>query len=316
MGIAIVRFKKPDGQISFGRLEGGEIRPIPGPADNLGLFLRERTWKQNPANFRFPFREMEILSPVTTPCQIICQGKNYLDHVVETGVKPEDKDYNILFTKADSSINNPVAQVVRPEGVKLLDYEIEMGLVIGTEINGPVHVDSQNLSNYVAGVVMANDLSARDVQVPQRQWFKGKSFRGFCPVGPILYLLDPEEVPLLDDMELTLTVNGERRQGSNTKLMMHKPAETLMEISRIFDLRPGDLLLTGTPGGVAMKVKPKSWFEEIMGATIGDKERFDRFVEDQAASARYLKGGDEIESTIRSGNGVIDLGQQRLTIQN
>jgi 2-keto-4-pentenoate hydratase/2-oxohepta-3-ene-1,7-dioic acid hydratase in catechol pathway len=317
MGIAIVRFRKPDdGLISYGRLEGGVVKPIPGPAESLGNFIREKTWKQNPANFQYPLGGLELLAPITAPCQIVCQGKNYLDHVLETGVKPEDKEYNILFTKADSSLAPPVGQVTRPEGVKLLDYEVELGLVIGAEITGPVHVDAGNLHEYVAGVVMANDLSARDVQVPQRQWFKGKSFRGFCPVGPILHLLDAEEVPLLNDMELSLSVNGESRQRANTSQMMHKPAETLMEVSRIFDLRPGDILLTGTPGGVAMKVKPKSWFEEVMGATQGDKERFARFVEDQATSSRYLKSGDQIESTIRSSNGVIDLGRQRLTIQN
>lgn len=317
MGIAIVRFKKPDdGLVSFGRLEGGVVRPIPGPAGSLGAFIREKTWKQNPANFQYPLEGLELYSPVTAPCQILCQGKNYLDHVVETGVKPEDKDYNILFTKADSSLASPIGQAVRPEGVKLLDYEVELALVIGAEITGPVHVDERNLHEYVAGVVMANDLSARDIQVPQRQWFKGKSFRGFCPVGPILHLLDPEEIPLLGDMELSLSVNGNIRQKANTRQMLHKPAETLMEMSRIFDLRPGDILLTGTPGGVAMRVKQKSWFEEVMGATQSDKERFSRFVEDQAGSDRYLKSGDQIESTIRTANGVIDLGRQRLTIQN
>lgn len=317
MGIAIVRFKKPDdGLVSFGRLEGGMVKPIPGPAESLSSFIRERTWKQNPANFQYPLGGLELFSPVTAPCQIVCQGKNYLDHVVETGVKPEDKDFNILFSKADSSLAPPVGRVIRPEGVKLLDYELELGLVIGAEITGPIQVGEHNLHEYVAGVVMANDLSARDVQVPQRQWFKGKSFRGFCPVGPILHLLDPEEVPLLKNMELHLSVNGESRQRANTSQMLHHPAETLTEVSRIFDLRPGDILLTGTPGGVAMRVKQKSWFEEVMGATQGDKERFARFVEDQAASSRYLKAGDQIESTIRSANGVIDLGRQRLAIQN
>lgn len=316
MGIAIVRFSKPDGQTSFGRLEGGVIRPIPGPADSLGAFIREKTWKQNPANFRFPVEETALLSPATAPCQIICQGKNYLDHVIETGVKPEDKDHNILFTKADSSLAPPSGPLVRPEGVRLLDYEIELALVIGREIKGPVAATESNLHEFVAGIVMANDISARDVQVPQRQWFKGKSFRGFCPVGPVLHLLDPDELPLLADMELELKVNGEVRQKANTKQLLHKPAETINEISRIFDLRPGDLLLTGTPGGVAMRVKPKSWFEEVMGASQGDKERFSRFVEDQAASGRYLKMGDVVEGSLRSANGVIDLGRQKLVVQN
>lgn len=86
MGIAIVRFKKPDdGLVSFGRLEGGVVKPIPGPAESLSSFIREKTWKQNPANFQYPFGSLELFSPVTAPCQVICQGKNYLDHVLENG---------------------------------------------------------------------------------------------------------------------------------------------------------------------------------------------------------------------------------------
>lgn len=314
MGIAIVRFENSDGQASFGRLEGKTIRPIPGPADSLAHFIRERTWEQNPAHFFVDLEEVKLLSPVTAPCQVICQGKNYRDHMLETGMKA--KDHNILFAKADSALAPPRGEIRRPPGVRLLDYEIELGLVIGAGIDKATEVTEQNLHEFVAGIVMANDLSARDVQVPQRQWFKGKSFRGFCPVGPVLHLLDPEEFPLLHNLELRLSVNGEERQRANTKQMIYKPADTLAEVSRIFDLRPGDLLLTGTPGGVAMRVKPKSWWQEVLTVNQSDAEKFTLFVEGQELSPRYLQNGDTVESSIRSPNGAIDLGRQNLVVQS
>lgn len=315
MGIQIIRFERQDGLVSWGRLEGNIIRAIPGSADSLSSFLVNKSWQQQPIRQEISLDEVKLLSPVTSPCQVVCQGKNYLDHIVETGMNPAHKDFNIFFTKADSAIASPIGDVSRPEGVRLLDYEIELGIVIGSKIDSARQITEHNLHDFVAGVVMANDLSARDIQVPQRQWFKGKSFRGFCPVGPVLYLLDAIEFPKLYDLDLHLSVNGETRQKANTKQMIYKPAETLTEASKIFDLRPGDLLLTGTPGGVAMKVKPKNQMEEVVDAFKGDKEKFSRFVEEQLQNSRYLKSGDRIESTIRSADGVIQLGMQRLQIR-
>lgn len=262
-----------------------------------------------------PLGGLELLSPVTAPCQIICQGKNYLDHLIETGVKPKNKDYNLLFTKSDSSLAPAVGTLWRPEGVRLLDYELELGLVIRKAITGPLDINDYNLHEYVAGLVMANDISARDVQIPERQWFRGKSFRGFCPVGPFFYLMAKEDFARLYDFQLTLSVGGAVRQKASTSQLMHRPPETLSLISRSFDLRPGDLLLTGTPGGVSMRVKPKSFWQELLDLRKTDKEKFARFVEEQAESGRYLKDWDRIEARIRTPGGEIDLGEQRLVVQ-
>jgi 2,4-didehydro-3-deoxy-L-rhamnonate hydrolase len=308
MGTPVVRFQNRDGLVSWGRLEPEGVRPIPGPAESLSAFLTKQAWKQQPARDALPLEEVSLLSPVTAPCQIICQGKNYLEHMVETGVRPGSKDFNTLFAKADSSLAPPVGEVVRPKGVRLLDYELELGLVIGSSLRSYRKVTESSLHELVAGIVMGNDLSARDIQVPQRQWFKGKSFRGFCPVGPVLYLLDPEDFPRIYELDLELTVNGKRQQKASTRQLLHRPEDTLTEISGIFDLRPGDLLLTGTPGGVAMRVKPKGLLGELRGAFRGDREKFAAFVEEQALSPRYLQDGDLIESTIRSADGVVDLG--------
>ncbi len=311
MGTKIFRAQTADG-IRWGKAESEKLFWLEIRAESLADFIVS-DGKSSRAIPHQAGESFEYLSPVTAPCQIICQGKNYLDHLLETGVQPKDKDYNILFTKADSSLAPPIGNLPIPQGVRLLDYEIEMGLVIGKNISMDSRIEASTLSSYVAGVVICNDFSARDVQVPQRQWFKGKSFRGFCPVGPFLYLFDSTDVAKLLEFDLELKVNGEVRQKANTKQLMHRPLETLQEIQTIFDLRVGDLLLTGTPGGVAMKVKPKNWFEEVMNSTQGDKERFQKFVEDQVASGRYLRKGDVVESAITHPEG-IHLGTQRIRI--
>jgi 2-keto-4-pentenoate hydratase/2-oxohepta-3-ene-1,7-dioic acid hydratase in catechol pathway len=312
MGIRVFRAKTKSG-IRWGCEKNGELHWYRNHPEFLQEFLKKKI-AYSESEPLLAGEEFSFLSPVTNPCQIICQGKNYLDHLLETGVQPKDKDFNILFTKADSSIGAPVGSLEVPPGVRLLDYEIELGLVMGKNIDAHTKITAENFSEYVAGIVMANDFSARDIQVPQRQWFKGKSFRGFCPVGPFMYLLEKGEHEKILDLDLELKVNGEVRQKANTRQLMFKPLETLQEIQTIFDLRIGDLLLTGTPGGVAMKVKPKTWFEEVMNGTQGDKERFQRFVEDQAASGRYLKAGDQVESRISDPSHDIDLGTQKISI--
>jgi 2,4-diketo-3-deoxy-L-fuconate hydrolase len=256
----------------------------------------------------------EVLSPVTAPCQIVCQGKNYLDHLIETGTHPQNKEFNLLFAKADSSLAPPSGVLRRPPGVRLLDYEVELGLVIGRDLLSPEKVGEGDLGRWVAGLVLANDVSARDVQVPERQWFRGKSFRGFCPVGPVFWYMEPADWAAFYSLELQLSVNGAVRQKSSVGLLMHRPPETLSLISSTFDLRVGDLILTGTPGGVSMRVPAKPRWEEIADVFLTDKVKFARFVEEQEASSRYLKEGDRIEASIRTADGRIDLGRQELVV--
>lgn len=310
MGVKVFRAKTAAG-VRWGKEVSGSFFWLQNSSETLAKFLASQGWNSDahPVKTEETF---QFLSPVTSPCQIICQGKNYLDHLLETGVQPKDKDFNILFTKADSSLAPPVGELKIPPGVRLLDYEIELGLVFGKKIDSSTKIEEKNLSSFVAGIVIGNDFSARDIQVPQRQWFKGKSFRGFCPVGPYLYILGPEEFSHMLNLELELKVNGEVRQRANTKQLMHKPLETLQEIQTIFDLRVGDLLLTGTPGGVAMKVKPKV----SDGGAEGDKEKFQKFIEEQAASGRYLKSGDEVTAEIYSASGHIHLGRQAIRIKS
>lgn len=319
MGWALVRYKGKNGKVSWGCVKDGQVHPLAASADTLRELLATDApalcAKALESAGATPFAGLELLSPVTAPCQVICQGKNYLDHVIETGVKPENKQHNLLFTKSDSSLAAAVGTVWRPDGVRLLDYELELGLVIKREITAPADVNEMNLHDFVAGLVMCNDISARDVQIPERQWFRGKSFRGFCPVGPWIYLMAKEDFARLYELQLHLSVGGQPRQKASTSQLMHRPPETLTLISRSFDLRPGDLLLTGTPGGVSMRVKPKGKWEEFRDLWKTDKQKFAAFVEEQAGSGRYLKDWDRIEARIRTPGGEIDLGEQRLVVQ-
>jgi 2-keto-4-pentenoate hydratase/2-oxohepta-3-ene-1,7-dioic acid hydratase in catechol pathway len=257
--------------------------------------------------------DVTLLSPVTAPCRVICQGANYRQHMIESGLNPDAKDFNMFFEKSDASLAPPVGEVVRPGHVRLLDYEIELGLVIGAEVTGARAVTRDDLPNLIFGLVIANDVSARDVQLPQTQFFKGKSYRGFCPVGPYLTVPERDEFAMLDDLLLTLTVNGEVRQNDSTRNLVFKPAETLAELTTFSDLSPGDLLLTGTPAGCALRVPPPP-LRRLM-QLLPERVLWKAFVKAQQKRPSYLQPGDRMTLAISSANRRLDLGEQQTIVR-
>ena len=176
--------------------------------------------------------------------------------MIESGMDPDAKRFNMFFTKSDASVASARGVAVRPKHVALLDYEIELALVFRRAIDKPLAVTRETLKDYVFGVTIANDLSARDVQLPQTQFFKGKSYRGFCPLGPWLTVLEDDEFERLDSLKLELAVNGAVRQRDSTRNLVFKPAETISELSTFANVAPGDVLLTGTPSGCALRLPP------------------------------------------------------------
>nr|WP_243239360.1 fumarylacetoacetate hydrolase family protein [Sulfobacillus harzensis] len=208
--------------------------------------LRDRAGKSRGV----PVEEVTPLSPITRPARIVCQGVNYAKHRTEAGLPSQKPPVNTFFTKADSTLTGARDAIARPPEVELLDYEIELGLVLRADITGPITVTTDTLPEVVGGLFIANDVSARDIQIPPGQWFLGKSYRTFCPTGPILCLLEDGEGPLVHHLALNLWVNGELRQSASTAQLLYTPEETLTELSRVMDLQAGDVLLTGTPGGV------------------------------------------------------------------
>jgi 2-keto-4-pentenoate hydratase/2-oxohepta-3-ene-1,7-dioic acid hydratase in catechol pathway len=233
--------------------------------------------------------------------------------MIESGMNPDEKVFNMFFEKSDCSVSPPHGSVTRPAHVALLDYEIELALVFRKAITGPVTITAENMHEYVFGITIANDVSARDVQIPQMQFFKGKSYRGFCPLGPNLAVLEREEFAYLDQLTLTLAVNGEVRQHDETKNLVYKPAETITELSTFSDVSPGDVLLTGTPSGCALRVPPPL-LRKLMQLVLPERKFWATFRKVQGKRPQYLKPGDLMTATIASADRVVDLGEQRVRV--
>ncbi|WP_199031670.1 fumarylacetoacetate hydrolase family protein [Ralstonia sp. ASV6] len=310
MSINIVRFEY-QGHAQWGVIRDTRITPVPGAYATTGDFVRNATLAELAAldGETLAVSAVKLLSPVTRNQQFICQGANYRQHMIESGMDPDVKTYNMIFTKASSCIVPADSDVIKPKRVQFLDYEIELGLVMRKAIHGAVDVTEDNLHEYVAGAVIVNDYSARDVQIPQMQFYKGKSFRTFGPVGPWLTLLEPRDFPALRSLQLKLTVNDKLRQNDTTANLVHGPAETLTELSCVHDLEPGDLLATGTPAGCALSVP--SPIKQKMAAMLPEKAKWEMFLKVQAGRSQYLQPGDVVEARIHSSDGRIDLGTQR-----
>ncbi|GAE27387.1 fumarylacetoacetate hydrolase family protein [Halalkalibacter wakoensis JCM 9140] len=312
MGIHVVRFE--DNGTKWGVLEEGRVYPVEGSYLTLADFLKDGVSVAKEINKEniegLDANQVTFLSPVTAPTQIVCQGANYSAHREEAGLQGQRPPFNLIFTKAASSITGPNNDILSPTHVKLLDYEIEVGIIIKQEILQPITVTPDNLAEYVAGFVITNDVSARDTQFTEGQWYKGKSFRTFCPVGPVLYLIDKDEAHYIHNLELSLSVNGEIRQAAHTEQLLFKPEETLTELSGLMSFYPGDLVLTGTPGGVALKLSPED-LDLLMNPFVKLDQKVEKLNESQASNTNYLKEGDLITCEVRSSDGRIDLGKQQ-----
>lgn len=310
MSIQVVRFEH-QGRSGWGVVQGAQVLRIPGEYATTGDLLRGVSLQElsSLCGDGLDLDRVKLLSPVTRNQQFICQGANYRQHMLESGLDPDAKAYNMIFTKASSCIVAADSDVVLPNCVRLLDYEIELGLVLKRDIQTRVEVTEQNLHEFIAGLVIINDYSARDIQLPQMQFYKGKSFRTFGPVGPYLVLLERSEIELIRRLELVLTVNGEVRQQDTTANLVFGPAETLRELSRVQELHAGDLLATGTPAGCALRV-PSPLLQKV-AALVPERTKWRRFLDSQARRSQYLKPGDIVEAHISSSDGGLDLGRQR-----
>jgi 2,4-didehydro-3-deoxy-L-rhamnonate hydrolase len=311
VSVNLIRYESAD-DARWGVVRGAAVLPLPAEyvstADVLANGAKQaRTLLADPHSTGVAMEGLQLLPPVPD-ARIICQGANYRSHMIESGMNP-DRAFNMLFTKSTASLTGPDGQIVRPSHVRLLDYEVELGIVLGAPLTGPVTVTDDDLDAYVGAFVLANDVSARDIQLPQGQWYKGKSYPTFCPVGPYLCVPDQGEVRRWRDLRLTLSVNGAVRQDSLAADMVFEPAATLTELSGLERLDVGDLILTGTPGGCALQ-PPGSAAQRIAGL-LPEEKRWELFVKTQSRSSAYLQPGDRVEARIRTDDGSLDLGQQR-----
>lgn len=187
--------------------------------------------------------------------KFICIGLNYADHAAETGAKVPDEP--VVFMKATSAICGPTDNIIRPRNSEKLDWEVELGIVIGQRAS---YVSEADAGDYIAGYCVVHDVSERAFQLERGgQWDKGKGCDTFGPIGPWLVTADEVADPL--DLSLWLTVNGKSYQNGSTKHMVYGPHFLVHYLSQFMSLQPGDIITTGTPPGVGMGQKPPVYLQ-------------------------------------------------------
>jgi 2-keto-4-pentenoate hydratase/2-oxohepta-3-ene-1,7-dioic acid hydratase in catechol pathway len=255
---------------------------------------------------------LELLSPVTAPCRVVAQMTNYASHVKDAGMDPGSIPLT-FFRKTSGSISGPFDDIVKPAHVKFLDYEVEIGLVIAREIPVGTTITESNLADFIAGLVVTNDVSARDVQLPQTQFYEAKSYPTFTPVGPALVLLDADELKRFGDLRLRLSVGGQLRQDMVVDAdMIYPPVQALQALTRFQPLDAGDLIMTGTPVGTALSAPAKPL--QIIGSLLPPSVKWKTFFKRQAENPKYLHHGDVVELSVATDDGAIDLGTQRTVV--
>jgi 2-keto-4-pentenoate hydratase/2-oxohepta-3-ene-1,7-dioic acid hydratase in catechol pathway len=256
---------------------------------------------------------LNLVSPVTRPCRVIAQMTNFSSHVKDAGMDPASVPLT-FFRKASASIAGPFDDIVKPPHVRLLDYEVEIGLVIGRAIPVGTTISEADLADCIAALVVTNDVSARDIQLPQTQFYEAKSYPTFTPVGPELVLLTAGELKRFGDLRLRLSVNGQERQNAVVEGdMLYRPLEALQSLTQFQELAAGDLILTGTPAGTALSAPAKP--AQVIGNLLPPALKWKMFFKAQAGNQKYLHDGDVVEASISTDDGAIDLGTQRSQIR-
>ena len=286
-------FKTPGGLEGIGIVaDDGVIRVADhlcaAPRDMLGLIGEWQFWQEplrrlariQPVDFRLD--EVTLLAPVPRPGKILGIGLNYADHVAESGMAtPADQ---LWFAKMNTAANGPYAAIDLPRVSEQLDYEAELVFVIGKRCR---HVSREQAPQMIFGYCVGNDVSVRDWQLRTSQFVLGKSFDGHAPFGP--WLMTPDEVGNPHALGIRCFVNGEKRQDSNTCELIFDCYQQIEHLSRVMTLEPGDVIYTGTPGGVGVGFTPPHWLRE------GDRVRVEidglGAIENLVRAERVEEGG-------------------------
>ncbi|MDM5284648.1 fumarylacetoacetate hydrolase family protein [Peribacillus castrilensis] len=202
----------------------------------------------------FKLSEVNILPPIAKPDKIICVGLNYFDHCKETGMEPPESP--VIFSKYANAIAGHNDAIEIPINSTEVDFEAELAFVIGREAK---HVSEEEADDYVFGYTIMNDISARDLQFQDGQWSRGKTADTFAPFGPVIVTKD--EVGDPHNLAISLELNGEIMQDSNTSNLIFTVPKIISFLSQSMTLMPGDLIATGTPPGVGMGRNPKIWLK-------------------------------------------------------
>lgn len=261
-----------------GRVEGDTVQPIETPAGApmpglsgvlaAGVPLGRTSARVGTAALRLG--DVRLLPPVTHPGKIVCIGLNYRSHAEEQGAEPPETP--TFFAKFRNALAPPGAEVPLPPASEKVDYEAEVAFVLGRRCGDVAEADALE---HVAGYMLFNDLSARDLQFATPQWLPGKVFDGAAPCGP--WLVTPDEAGRHDAIELELRVNGELRQSASTADLVHSVPALVSHLSHLMTLEPGDVVATGTPAGVGSLRRPRTWLRPgdevvISSPTLGRLE--------------------------------------------
>jgi 2-keto-4-pentenoate hydratase/2-oxohepta-3-ene-1,7-dioic acid hydratase in catechol pathway len=258
--VKLATFAEAEGPLT-GVIEGDTIRPLRDTVEMRELIERGGGW--TPAGPALPLRSVRLLAPIVPRRNVFCVGWNYTEHFVEgkdfrgPAAPQEIPAHPALFTKNPFAIVGPDAAVRHPAPLsEELDYEVELAVVIG---RAGRDISEADALEHVFGYTIGNDVSVRDVQRTWHggQWFKGKNFDTHLPLGP--WIVTADEIPDPQALRLTTRVNGVTKQDSNTRHMVFPVRRIIAELSAGLTLHPGDVILTGTPEGVAMGRKPPEW---------------------------------------------------------
>ena len=254
----LVRYGRP-GQEKPGLIDHeGKLRDLSGIIDDIGpAQLSDKTLaklaKLKPAKLPAVRGKPRFGTPVSGVGKFIGIGLNYSDHAAESGMPIPAEP--IVFMKAVTSLSGPDDDVMLPKDFSKADWEVELGIVIGTKAQ---YVSANSALDYVAGYCLINDVSERAFQLERGpQWDKGKGCDTFGPVGP--WLVTKDEIPNPQRLSMWLDINGERRQTGNTRTMIFSVAKIVSYLSRFMTLMPGDIIATGTPPGVGMGMNPQQF---------------------------------------------------------
>lgn len=209
----------------------------------------------------FAYDDVKVEAPVQAPGKIICVGHNYREHILEMG--RQIPEHPVIFAKYANTIIGPQDDIPFFPISEQLDYEAEFTFVIGKQAR---NVSEDEALNYVAGYTIVNDVTYRDIQRRTLQWLQGKTVEGTAPMGP--WLVTSDEITDPSGLEMVLTVNGEERQRTNTANQVFTTQKLVSFLSELMTLEPGDVILTGTPGGVGVARDPQVWLKDGDVVTI------------------------------------------------
>ena len=210
------------------------------------VFFREN-WPEKISEINDPGLALKdrIGCPIHAPSKIICLGKNYAEHAKEGGF--ENPENPLIFCKTPNALNGPFDPIILPKSSGQIDWEVELAIIIAKEGK---RISKAEALDYIAGFTVMNDVSGREAQFSDSQWFRGKSFDGFAPAGP--FIVTPDEIGDVNNLRLTAKVDGEIMQDGNTRDMIFDVSTIIEDISEDITLIPGDIISTGTPAGVGI----------------------------------------------------------------